>query len=127
MAECRPAFGAPLREGPRAASQRAMLGPERRTGPKRRAMRQQPDGQRRRALAASGIGRGVVEISVHIENMHIFGRGAQQRLRRSDNNTAVAANQQANMHGLLQHRRDTLADAVPGDSWAGQLRIGGME
>lgn len=89
-------------------------------------MGQEPHGAGRRTLAAPGIWRRVVEIAIDIENMNIF-RNAHEGLSRSDHHTAIAADQQRDMHELLQVGLDAIADAVPGDAWARPAPDRGIE
>jgi len=81
-------------------------------------VRQEPHGQRRPALAALGVWRSVVEITIDVEDMHVLRRDAPERLGGPDHDAAIAADQQGNVPGLLQVRRDALADTVPGDTWS---------
>ena len=90
-------------------------------------MRQEPCGAGGRTLAALGIRRRVVEIAIDVENMNVFRRHTLQSLSRADHDTAVAPDQQRDVHGLLQVgsiRSRTQSQAIRGP---GQLLIGGIE
>ena len=89
-------------------------------------MRQQPHRTGRRALAAFGIWRRVVEIAIDVENMNVLSRNTHECLSRSHHNAAIATDQQRDLPGQLQ--------VWPGPriAWEcvrgpGQLLIGGIE
>ena len=65
-----------------------------------------------------GIRGSVVEIAIDVENMNISGRTVSESLSCSNHDTAIAADQQRNLPRFLEVGRDTLADAVPGNSRA---------
>jgi hypothetical protein len=71
-------------------------------------------------LAASGIRRSIVEIAVDVENVKVS-CDAAEGLDCSGHNTAIATDQERKMTRLLQVARYTLADAIPGDPWAGPI------
>jgi hypothetical protein len=82
-------------------------------------MRQEPHGQGGRTLAALGIWRSVVEITIDVENVNVFPGDAPQRPSRSNHQAAIAADQQRDMPRLAQNGPDPLPHAVPGDPWTG--------
>jgi hypothetical protein len=66
-------------------------------------------------LTVFGIRCNVVEITIDVQNMKVFARRAAESLSGSDHDTAIAADQR-NLSRFLEVRRDTLADAIPGDA-----------
>src|SRR5882724_6318218 len=78
-------------------------------------MGQQPHCQACRTLAARGIWRSVVEVTIYVENMNVLSTTTGERLSCSNHNTAIAADQQRNLSWFLQVRSDAVADAVPRD------------
>jgi hypothetical protein len=82
-------------------------------------MRQQPHRTGRRALAAFGIWRRVVEIAIDVENMNVLSRNTRECLSRSHHDAAIATDQQRDLPGLLQVWLDAIAHAFPGDPRAG--------
>jgi hypothetical protein len=79
-------------------------------------MRQEPYGRGCRAQTTLGAWRGVIKITVEVENINVFRRYKHERLGGSHDDAAVAADQQGNLALALQVGHDVLAHAIPRDT-----------